>query len=161
MNSPSGVVERRPYTGLQAEYAELQREQRRIRARLRELRGQLAEGVCEVCGGGFTRTRATRRFCSSACTLKFHVEYRKGQSYSIPEIRAAWPAIVAAGLLTARNAEICLQVMASCQNTHAASEEIGLSHQRVSQVLIKATRMARLVARVNEASLAQRQAKEI
>jgi hypothetical protein len=144
--------ERSPVTNpLQIRFSQLTEDRRRIDAELRELRHKMRVGVCEVCGKEFTRARVTKRYCSMACGNKA-APSRRDISYDLVGIASNIEALEVSGMLTPSAMEV-LRVLANRRNTHSVADLVGVSHQRVSQIAAKATKVLRTIQRIKAAVL--------
>jgi hypothetical protein len=137
------AVSKSPYVDpLQIRCAELMAEQRRIGAELADLKRQMTIGHCDVCGDAFRRTRFTKRYCSQKCTMKASQGVRA--TYDLPLVREVWPILRESGMLAPQSIEILSRLVDGGTTTITANAA-GISHQRVSQIAHRATKMARLI----------------
>src|SRR5687768_2579821 len=133
---------------IQRRVSELKEQRRGIDAELRQLRERLRVGVCELCGKEFVRARVTKRYCSQNCTIK--ASPSRATSYDLPAIAQNIDLLEASGFMTPRSMEV-IRVLADKRNTHSVSDLIGVSHQRVSQIASKATRIVKMLHRLKAA----------
>ena len=137
-----------PSDPLQVRYAALFRQQREIVAEMRRLRLELQRGVCVICGTAFVRQRVTRVYCSQKCAnAAFVARGRANGTMDVQAVRDALPLLIAGRLMTPRSIEIVQQVLAlgGLNQQTVAAEEVGLSRQRVSQIMAQASKLAHTV----------------
>lgn len=142
---PRMVYRRTDYTDpLQIRCADLMEQRRKIDAELRELKVKMRVGVCERCGKEFTRARVTKRYCSQRCCILGGgaASGRPPVVYDLPAITENIDLLEASGLMTRRSMEI-LRVLADKRNTHSVADLIGVSHQRVSQIAARASKVVK------------------
>lgn len=128
----------------QQRIAALFRQQREIVAEIRRLKSEMKEGICDECGKPFYRIRVTKRHCSQACNHQaWMMRERKNGSVNYKIIEEALPMLKAACLMTPRCFEILDTLIAVSHNQNRAAEEIGITHQRVQQIAMRATKLGR------------------
>lgn len=127
---------------LQQQYIVAEKKHREASDDMRRLRLLLRVGICEVCGAEFTRLRVTKRVCSQKCnTMAYARRFTsKRHPSSLARIREALPIIKAGGLLTER----AIAILEKCLGGDSPTE-IGLSRQRLDQVLGQASKIAKTV----------------
>lgn len=109
---------------------------------LRDLKTRMAVGVCQVCGQEFRRVRPTKMHCSQACLV---VAYRDKQgatkrSFDIVAIREHLPML--AMLMTPHSMRVLENLSgAKDNNLRRTADSMLVSHQRVSQIANKATKL--------------------
>jgi hypothetical protein len=141
-------------------YQELKRQRISIDNELRALVAQMRHGVCEVCGNPFTRLRPTKKTCSQQCNIKAYQRRldKEKRGFDRDLIRAALPAIEAAHLLTPRALNVVRDFVDGNDSptTIKTGEQFGISHQRVSQLLARANKLAKMVSLVQAATHQER-----
>lgn len=143
---------------LQQRYVALQKQQREIVAEMRDLKRRMRIGLCEICGKEFVRERVTRRYCGQSCTMKAMWMRRHGaivDNDAAVQIREALPLLRAGRLMTVQSLEIVTRIVDGQWSHMVAAENVGISKQRVSQVMGKAAQLAKLALAMKAAVLSQ------
>lgn len=148
-----GNASERAEDPLRQRWDELARQQRAIVTEMRELRLKMAVGQCEVCGAEFRRNRVTRKYCSSKCTMASYAAHNK--TYDLVALREALPLLVAGRLLSPRVLNIVQIALRTPGPQAPIAEEVGVSRQRVQQVLAQANRVAKIALAMKAAVLAE------
>lgn len=138
---------------LQARWAALSQQEREIVAEKRRLRHEMQIGHCEVCGVEFRRQRVTKKVCSQKCTIAAYAK-RQNASFDVDLIREALPLLMAGHLLTGRSLAIVERAVLRTGAYAVVAEEVGVSRQRIQQIMKQADRMARIALAMKHAVIA-------
>lgn len=139
-----------PVDAKQARWVEIGRQLAALRKEREVLRFELQQGTCEVCGIAFRRARATKRVCSQKCALAKSMRARQSTVYDVDLLREMLPMLVVSGQFKPRVLDIIRMVVIEGAARTQTGDYFQLSHQRVSQVLGRATGVARLMKQMKE-----------
>ena len=105
----------------------------------RELKALLRQGTCELCGAPFQRVRPTKRFCTMKCTMQASA-HRRDVSYNVPMMKRQMRFLEL--MMTPTNVTI-LRALIGGETTYSVARMHEVSHQRISQIASRATRLAK------------------
>jgi hypothetical protein len=138
-----------PVDSAMVRWRQLRDQARHIKVEMERLKEQMRTGICEVCGAAFVRRRVTRRHCSNVCVTKAHLD--RLSACDIPAIRETWPLIEASGQMSDAALAVVRAVVKDGRPIPDVADIVGLSRQRVHQLLGRATKLARFLQAVKGA----------
>ena len=142
--SPYQDEHQQRWVALQSELSKYRGLVQELTAEARALRVVLIRGICEHCGQGYTRKRPTARYCSIGC-LQQHGNRRHDQQWDLALIAKHLDAI---GLLMSQPSVDVLKRLVAIGALRPVAQNFGYSHQRISQIAIRANKLARFAEAV-------------
>lgn len=144
-----GVVNLRvspePTDPLQLRWSQIGREIAELRKERERLRIQMQNGICEVCGTAFKRVRATKAVCGQKCATQKSMLHRANGAYDVLLLREMLPLLEVSGQFKPRVLDIIRMVIIEGRAANQTGDYFHLAHQRISQILQRATGVARLM----------------